>query len=192
MNSCSDPIEISDDQIRLFVQELEFRHDYPIAWGFSGNDETGQAFSAWLKGLELDESLNWAKLRDLATDEQSRMNGQKRRWMRRSETEPNPEDLTDVLIAGFVEGEPQMLEIDSVGRPSYCLHRGFAAIGSGKNLARVSLVTARRFFPTKQFGQPEFVIETETAARHGPQCSPPVRLLRVTPAGVEEVDLAQE
>jgi proteasome beta subunit len=179
--------EVSDGVLTWQQNKLDTLDDRPLAWGYSGAEDIGVEFGAWLRVQDWTAIHDWRAFRDAAANTFSQLNGEKRRIMNRAGTRPKAEDTADVLIAGYINDTPEFLEIDNKGRATFCRHLRFAAIGSGKSHAIIVYRTAVALSKDNLPHRPDTMKALMTvAADLAPQCRPPIRVLQITPDGTKD------
>jgi ATP-dependent protease HslVU (ClpYQ) peptidase subunit len=183
--------EISDGSVRLEDRKLQWLTSIPLAWGYSGAVDPAHEFGEWLRALPTEEINDWRGFKDRATEAFSLINGKLRSSIRQAGRRPKPQEFAHVLIAGYIAGDPAVIEIENDGRSSL-LPGQFTAIGSGSAFARIAYFTMRATIPPAVFDdQPKTIIRnaTQIAARHHPDCGPPLRFLRISQDGIQPYDL---
>lgn len=181
--------QVSDGQVTWQQQKLDFLSDRPLAWGFAGAEDIGVDFGRWLRSYTWGTGDDWYAFRDVAAQELARLNGNKRRLVHRARARLGPEDTAILLLAGYIGREPKILEIDDGARPTFLSEGRFTSVGTGKAHAGIAYRTLMAFskntFPHAADNMRALMT---VAAGLAPQCSPPVRVLRVSSQGVEDLD----
>jgi hypothetical protein len=187
----SDSMVTEESGVRLTRQKLDMLPGRPIAWGFSGDEGIGYQFRDWFKAWPFPSDATWSHVADAAIEELSRLNGRKRALGKLAGVETTDSDLADVLIAGYIAGVPDIYELTDRGSASSVKHSVLAAIGSGHAHATIAYLTLRGTRKELKLDQQLLGFAVGMAAQIAPQCGPPVRMLRLTPEGVEELTQAK-
>jgi hypothetical protein len=181
--------ETHNQAVRVSVRKLGMLDQRPIAWGFAGDESIGLDFGAWLKERDWTESEDWESFREAAARALAALNGRRRTLAELSKATLAPESFTDVLIAGYIQAQSGILELDSDGGSSLRSMLDLVAIGSGKNHAIIVLQTLKALNGLRQFNAAQLLrMIMGIAATTAPECGPPIRFLRITTTGVEEID----
>jgi hypothetical protein len=124
------------------------------------------------------------------------INRERRTWIRTSGRYPKADELTDVLVAGYLRGEPEILELGSDGTSTFCHRHRFAVIGSGTAHAKIALhtlqVRSQLYQQPLVFDADTFLIVTLGAAQTAKMCNPPIHAVRLTPGGIQKLGPAGE
>lgn len=165
--------------------------DPPLAWAISGELGVGQDLARWVRGFDWQPTTSWVEFRRAAKAELTRLNKLKRESIRASGSKPNKDDTACVLFAGYIKHEPEILEISDRGETYFWQERGFGAIGSGHNHARMAKYTLEAYHqmlekPLTHTPQ-TFGLIVELAARLDIKSAPPTRLYKVSHDGVAAV-----
>jgi hypothetical protein len=171
--------------IRMTAQKLHTLPDRPFAWGFSGSEGTGFKFRDWLRAWQWPEDATWTTVGDAAIEELSRLNGRNRRMSRLAGVDAADDDLANVLMAGYIGGVPDILELTDRGAAVSVKEGVFGAIGAGHPHAALIYYTTRalKMPPSDQL----LGLVMSLAAHHAPQCGPPIRILKIDPTSVTEL-----
>lgn len=177
---------VLDDGFSMTVQKLEFLDDPPLAWGFAGDEGVGRAFGRRLRALGSRLPRDWELLRDGAADELSRLNGRRKELAQQARAGHQP-PLATVLLAGYLSGVPNVLELDASGGWYFIEEHEFKAIGDGRTHARVVFATLTRGHAELPRDAALMTEIMEMAATFAEGCAPPIRLLTITPERVQHV-----
>jgi hypothetical protein len=181
--------EMPEEVRSLDFQKLDSHPSAPIAWGISGNPTIGERFGKWLK------SYNWP-LQDLSVFQDdvathlSELNGKQRSIMALAGSQPGENDLSDVLVVGFL-ATPFSFVVDERGLiTTYKQSDRFHAIGSGKTHA--SLISFALSTINVSISKAELFNHIMTlASSKAKYCSPPISILRANSEGIEKVQIQQ-
>jgi hypothetical protein len=152
---------------------------HALAWGFAGDESLGQKFSHWFQGTTSPRS--WAALGDAVKFQVNRLNKSAREDAKNAgvTAELGWSALLQVVIAGYVEGQQQILETDFDGKAAVS-SLPFSFLGSGRRYADVAYKAIEAYaggFPMNQQAL-EIVMDTSIKwDRHN--CGPPVRVVRI-------------
>jgi hypothetical protein len=183
----ADSLITESNGVRMTCQKLDFMTDRAMAWGFAGSEGIGLAFGKWLKSWEWPSDATWDVVSDRAAEELSRLNGRRRELAQIAGVAATEDDLVTVLVAGYLAGAPDIVEISDKGAAVSVMHNEFAAVGSGQ--AHAMMVNFTATAARMKFKEPKYRLAfiVEVAATHAPLCAPPVRVLRITATGVEDM-----
>jgi hypothetical protein len=178
----------TDGGLVVLQQKLQFRKDYPIAWGFSGDDGLGQDFNDWLNTADI-LTGSWPDAWGAAANHLASLNQQRRRISASSGYDPRQLDgnqLLDVLIAGYFAGEPRAMLLDSTGGREP-LTEAYPAIFAGSGQLPARLIRE----VLVEFGQWRSDADMlrramRLAIRVCDGLREPVRILRIDRTGVSE------
>lgn len=165
------------------LHKLKVHQSYPLVWAITGlySRAIGQ-FSEYLAGHP---AASWEELLEDTKERFAKINGEERRIAKLAEVELGPNDLASLLIVGWLDGEPDIVEFDENGAStSYYETPGFHAIGAGAPHAIISRWTLEGFkMPTL----PRFERIMRVATRLSPKCDFPLHVLRVSAGAVERL-----
>jgi len=119
----------------------------PLAWGFAGELGVGREFSDWLSGYNWKPDIDWYKLRDDSAIKLGELNKKHRHFITNSGSRPTKKDLTSVLIVGYINEIPEILQIAGTG--DWRFHKNpdnFAAIGTGDPYIQVVRYTLEMYW----------------------------------------------
>jgi len=161
----------------------------PIAWAGAGELAVLDGFNRWIDAYSWEDRADWVSFRVSATEALNMLNKAKRQSMRAAGVRPKSRDLGRILVAGYINGVPNILEITNQGESYLHGKRGFAAIGSGENHFRIAKIAIESFMET--FTQKKLTI-TESifwflvaiGARIDPNSGLPLQKMKVTPQEV--------
>jgi hypothetical protein len=113
----------------------------PLMWGYAGQEVYGEFLRPFMEG-ELPST--WADLRDYVGDATRAANAKAHEDSRKAGLkDAPPENLTTVLVAGFVGSEPRVLESHPNGMTGFS-STPESYIGSGVQFANLANSTAMR------------------------------------------------
>ena len=143
----------SDRQVTMegFVDstpKLNHFPNCPLVWGGAGEEEVINDFGTWAERYNWQDSNEWEPLRQEIRTTVNSLNRAKRRAMREAGSRATSKDLASILIAGYVEGMPNILEVSSKGESYLHAQRGYAAIGSGEPHFRIAKSVVDTFTAT--------------------------------------------
>ena len=174
--------------IRSLKAKLDKLDTLSVVWGTSGDEFTGDEFGDWLKTCSF-EGKDWLALANDATDKLAELNGHRKRTARMAGVRLKDEDLTDALIVGYLDGIPEIVEIDHKGETSLHIrnNRLFSAIGSGSPHARIIFYALCRV-PGFQRNLQGMRFVLSVATQLDPKCAAPIHVMEITENGI--VDLS--
>ena len=168
-----------------------FQHtSLPIAWGFAGDLGVGREFSIWLEQRVWQTELYWQTFVNEVTDALAQFNRVHRQRMRNADAQPTEEDRTSVLIAGYLNGEPELIELTGSGKRYFHREDGFSAIGSGENHFKIAkaAMSIIKGPPVEEM----FWHSLAVAASLDPESGHPLYRLKITKQGVLTNDQREE
>lgn len=183
--------EQGHDVLATVDPKLNILEDKPIAWGYSGALDVGEDFDRWLTGYVWNAQSNWESFKQDALAELCRLNGNKRKSVLKSGKEPTHNDVADVLITGYINQVPQILEITADAESYFHKQRKFAAIGTGKayvEITRRVLLAFHKRHLNKQMPDDLFWFMVAEAAQLTPDCGLPAQRAKITPSGVKRLN----
>jgi hypothetical protein len=191
---CGDSQLTDSDGTRLTdALKLGTLPDRPVAWGWSGDETIARDWGTWFQGA--DHSWpSWSELRESATEELSRLNGRRRHLNELSGVKTTDNDVTTILLAGFVGGVPHLIELSERGGAMPATHHSVAAIGSGSPHFKIAFRTLCVFYRGKPVPLTEdHMVHLMLAAIQVnlTGCGFPIRLVKVTPEGASEIGTVQ-
>jgi 20S proteasome alpha/beta subunit len=161
-----------------------------LVWGGSGESGILDTYEQWVNNQPADLFADWETLHKVASKELNRINKAWRRSIREAGSRPQKDDLGNALFVGYLDGEPELLEITDKGEWYFHLKKGFAAVGSGEAHFKIAKVTLEAIF--QEFSKNEinysdiyFMFLVAIAARTDPQSGSPLNFAKITPKGVE-------
>jgi len=169
-------------------RKLDYVPSPPLAWGFSGDGGVGAEFGRWMRSDGLQAARDWHTLRDHAVTMLARLNGRKRELLQVARKAEDAEDTASVLMAGYVGGTLEVLELDErAGHAFYGSSSSpFMAIGSGALHARIVHGITSELNPIRSAeSRMRFVMSR--AIPIAQLCGFPARLLHITADGVAEL-----
>lgn len=189
-------VENNNETLNLSVRKLQYLDNPAIGWAFSGPVDVGADFNRWIKNYDWQKSSNWQIFRDDAMSELNKLNKAKRKSMRDAGVKPTPDDVCDVLLAGYITNLPEILVLTSRGQSYFYKDSewNFTAIGSGENHVRMAQAVLKQFFHFYREGQDlpsdlfRFVVFT--GVQMAPKCALPLQMAKITQNGVEFKDSA--
>jgi hypothetical protein len=179
--------QLSEDRFRsaghVKIGRLD---DAPLAWGCSGDESIGRDWGSWFRNQPRTWP-SWEALRDAATEELSRLNGRRRSLNRLSGVDTKDNDVATVLIAGFVGGRSDLIELSDRGGAMPSGHHDFCAIGSANpnaKIVRATLLTNPSLTKTEDVFITIMFVAINTSLS---DCSFPVSIVRITPDRADEM-----
>ena len=180
--------QASSGTLKVPVRKLDFMQTPPLAWGFAGDESIGLDFAHWLRQRQWRDSDDWESFRQEAAIALAKLNGRRRELAELSKTTVGDDQLTDVLLAGFVGAQPGILQMESNGGSYLRRMHAFAAIGDGSTHAHLVRGTLEHLGALQQFDSIKLIgFVTNLAAHYAPRSNPPVRVLRVQKDGVQDI-----
>lgn len=172
---------VTEEDLQRQAGKLAVLSDQRIVAGFSGDEGVGFQFRRWLMDHEWPEDCSWQEFADVAGQQLSRLNGQRRSRARLAKVESRDDkDITaSVLLAGSVGGVLDAWELTYTGGISPIREIGFAGIGSGWPHAYVAYRTLTDYGNLGHEAKTLAVI-MEVACRSSPMCEGPIEMLRIT------------
>ena len=161
---------------------IYFHESGPLSWAISGFitldvDELSQE----LKGC-LWPALSWWSF----ADEVSRSISASNRRRRELVPEMSVEGATQMFIAGWLDHEPQILQIDASGNVFSVKERGFVAIGNGAGDA-LTVFRSHQLLNLSISHSEALENALIVAAESNPGCRLPVLIWRINAHGVEQL-----
>ncbi len=144
--------EITADDLRSPTKSKIRRvQNPPLAWAIAGEQGLGAQFSDWLeartrKAFVPSDPLTptpWEQLKLEAANYLNGLNGQRRYEVNRAKGAPNNNLLAWLLLAGYVGGRFEVLEIDINGAAGFTKAHGHTFVGVGRE-ATFALAAMRR------------------------------------------------
>ena len=168
---------------RIRIPDKLKRHPLvPVAWAGAGGDSIGERFTGWLQ----DEGLeNWNNCRSDAGNKFAELIGDVVQRISISQRRPaRPDELAQALLVGWLDSQPQIIELDDRGVDTSYLVEGFHAIGAGKLYAYTAHRTLQRYRlrPLSRLNR-----IMRIAATMAVQSDLPIHIWRVTSEGIQEV-----
>jgi 20S proteasome alpha/beta subunit len=155
----------------------------PIAWGYAGDEEGGEDFGRWMKATFLQQlPASWGELKDQAASVVASINGRRRARLAAARVTENSEDTTSVLLAGYVGGVREIVEIDDRGNGLFVGSSGFVAMGSGGLHALIIHGITHELQPAMT-AEDLVRFTMRKAIPIALHCALPARFLRIDPSG---------
>jgi hypothetical protein len=154
-----------------------WKHGDHLAWGFAGDGQIGTRFREWLDGIA--PPKNWTDLRASVKAQTSRLNKGIRQDAIEAGTQVGNAGLLTVVIAGYIGGEPHILETNYDGRAEL-IAQDHAFLGSGLQVAEIVYTGIAAHAGQFPKDEPTFRTVLEVAIkwdRHN--CGPPVKVIRI-------------
>lgn len=175
-------------------KKVEFVESPPLAWVTSGDEAIGDMFGEWLRQqfeASRPEFDGWTDAIRLSVLRLAELNGTRVLASQQNRIRLEPElHLCQVLLAGYIAGIPEIVHLEVGG--DWTMHvaagRTFAAAGGGAHHAAMAyeVLKEKGLLPTD--GADAIREVAGLAAKHAPNCEPPVHIRCVTSERVEEVD----
>jgi len=185
---CSDS-KATDLILSFLTVKLEYITDPPVCWATSGDSAIGQEFDLCVRNIDWGMAT-WDEVKNITESEIARLNGKWRRLQRAAGKKPDPYDVANALIVGFVQGEGRILKLTDRG-PGEFITGSFAAVGSGEPHAFISYQVLRKLVTPPMPHERktiEAIIEL-TAQTNSQQCGGPIQTLRVSRGGLDVADI---
>jgi ATP-dependent protease HslVU (ClpYQ) peptidase subunit len=179
--------------IRYTVNKLKQHPSGKLAWGTAGAAPLGETLSKWLEAYP-SPLRDWESLSSAIRDKIVEINGDQRRAIKRSESEPGPSDGFDTLLAGYIDDTPRMLIIDDCGRSITAPEQVFNAIGAAVQAKSIligadytlELLNERcGIAPLDAFLKMKLVLSAVAMEIEG--CGLPIHIWRVSNEGIEKL-----
>ncbi|TAK23879.1 MAG: hypothetical protein EPO26_07345 [Chloroflexota bacterium] len=177
----------------LTDHKIQHAATLPLAWAGAGDEAISQQFGRWLNEQVAQSptaALDWDGLVRATVERLAQLNGVRTRAAGLNHITFDPTgDLCQILMVGYVSGIAEIVHLGVKG--DWTLHvvggRSFAAIGSGSDHAATiyALLKERGLLPENGA---DAIREVATlATRYAPHCQLPVRIVKVTPTEVMQV-----
>ena len=180
----------TSDDYAVSSNKLYQLQAYPLMWGGSGDMDLVMDFKARVDEYDLSEGT-WSALIANARKDVAFLNKTKRQHLEDAGIKAEKHDLFGVLLAGYLKGEPNIVEITESGVPHERLQQGFEAIGSGAAhfaVARWTLQYWHQFQGrTLHWNESTFQFLLAVAAEMDPRSGQPLRCYRITDGGITEL-----
>jgi hypothetical protein len=175
----------------LAESKIDYSDLMPLAWGTAGDEAVGDLWGAWLKTqLAAQKDLlavTWETVITMGSRRLSEQNAVIYQNRTNIRVGVDPErDYTQVLLAGFINGTPEIAHLRVSG--DFDMHleagRSFACMGAGRDMAAAAheLLSERGLLPAS--GEQCIRDVCEFVARVHPSCVMPVKVIHVTQQGV--------
>lgn len=180
----SGAIEVMGGMRTAYHPLLQQHTTASLAWGAIGN--AARYLDGWLREYPWPPK-SWNAFERAVEERIAGLNGRRRELAKIAGVEVREQELCAVLVAGWIEQEGRIFEVDDRG-VLYITDQTqqFRAIGSGALHATIIHEAYKRL----QIQDPEVVklqVGLHIAALAAPGCEPPINILRITPNGVEKI-----
>ena len=118
----------------------------PLVWAGAGENQPIDEFRRWRSGQDWVPGMDWADIKVAATAALASINASKRASMKAAGVRPKRTDLAAVLVAGYADGEPGILELTERGESYLLDDQGYGAIGSGSQNFTVARLTLTEYY----------------------------------------------
>lgn len=185
---CSDS-KATDLNLSFLSVKLEYINCPPVCWASSGDSALGQEFDLCVRGIDWSKA-SWEEVKKITEAEVARLNGKWRRLQRVAGKKPDPFDVANALIVGFVQGEGRILKLTDRSPGEFITAR-FAAVGSGEPHAFIAYLVLRKLLdpPLPHERRTIEAIVSLTTEMNSQQCGLPIQTLQVSPEGVNADDI---
>jgi 20S proteasome alpha/beta subunit len=178
--------QVTEEDIITTEESKVFCDHSRVCWGWSGDRGLSHEWGDWFR-TEPETWASWTELRDRAAHELARLNGQRRGLKKLSGVEAKPGELSNVLLAGYVSGKPDILELDENGNATFLgdTKDKFGTIGSGAIPYKFTFLAAMMLtHRTMPFNAGNFISLMNVAvAIAATGCSLPLTGFRITADG---------
>jgi hypothetical protein len=182
----ADSEQTDEHGLKSVTAKLHQVKDLPLMCGTSGNADIGnRLFTGWLDGLTM-AGADWLQFSELASEHLSDLNGAQRQRSKSAMVQLTPGVFTaDAILAGWLQGHPDIFALSEDGRFDSAWQRGFLAIETGSHSA-VAIYNCFKYL--SRIGEikltPERIARLilDVVALTVPNCGPPVELWRIGPA----------
>lgn len=165
-----------------FPCKLTERPNTSLAFGWAGNPTLAEAFQSWFLASQ---ALTWEDFIVDAVEQLAGINGNARRLVTKAGVKPTNDHVVTVLVVGWLDGVPNIIEIDNEGQWFSYLQQGFQAIGSGKLAVQFGYDALKEVdFQPSHFKMLRIM---EVAAMRMPDCGVPIDIWRLPKDGKIEV-----
>lgn len=194
--NCGDHLLIASDSM-AYDQKAALKYDEVKLWpvegmaivfGCAGSTPMGDDFRRWLHAANKTEFSDWQALKGKATEFLTHLNGQQRQLAAIARSSEVPD--VSALLAGYIDGEPQILLIEPTGLSS--LARENEIVFDGQPHARSAATAAHRALQRERgeaFSHDaeslRRIMEIVTEVSLG--TAPPIQMWRVNPGGPEKL-----